>query len=78
MHLLKSPVAKARLILLLIGLALPSIFVGAEFAGLLNMDWGFEVTFAVCIAMILLAYKMLDQVLDKGRDGAAPKGQLRR
>jgi len=78
MHLFKSPVAKARLILLLVGLALPSIFVGAEFAGLLDMDWGFEVTFAVCLAVILLAYRVLDRVLDKGRDGAACKGQLRR
>jgi hypothetical protein len=78
MHLLNSPVAKARLILLLVGLALPSIFVGAEFAGLLDMDWGFEVTFAVCLAVILLAYRVLDRVLDKGRDGAACKGQLRR
>ncbi len=77
MHLFKSPVAKARLILLLVGLALPSIFVGAEFAGLLDMEWG-EVTFAVCLAVILLAYRVLDRVLDKGRDGAACKGQLRR
>ncbi|MBL0402864.1 hypothetical protein JKG68_02675 [Microvirga aerilata] len=78
MHLLNSPVAKARLILLLVGLALPSVVVGAEFAGLLDMDWGFEITFAVCLAVILLAFRVLDRILDKGRDGAACKEQLRR
>ena len=65
MRLLKSPAAKARMVLLLLSVALPLIYWLSGDFGFLANKWGKGIVFIVIIATILLAFRQVDRILDR-------------
>jgi putative effector of murein hydrolase len=62
----KSRVVKARILIGLVGLALPSIYLAAEYFGFRDDGLRSVIPIAIFMAIALPVFKLVDRILDKG------------